>query len=548
MKNQLKVLPAYFMPIFVLVIAFITANALTIQITNEAVAADHVDAPLTTADPQIDITDVYAFLDPDDESRLVLAMAVVPFIQPQDNGNVGFDPDVLYQFKVDNDGDAVEDFVVQIIFDGSGFNQEFRVIGPALPLMTGAVNEILPLPSSIEGNTQVNVTSGVFRAYAGLADDAFVFDFSQFNAILDGSQDVFRQVTSPVLGPLDGREIRSDGTSGIDFFAGVNALHIVVSFPKNLVRGDGFFGIDGLVGIWGTTSRPDQLSPDEFVQIERMGQQVFNTVFVPEGMKDEFNAAVPAEDVAMFSGLVPDALTQVDNDGTGNTIAGRADLLEALGVTAVPNGAPLLLPPDFVHPLVPDSDLLRVALLPDYLRLDLDRNAADLAVGLFGLQNGRRPQDDVGDITFLLARQLADVNFPADSGVPGSGPPRPGALDCTILPDCPNRLVLAVLQGTDWIKPDALIADLRVDVSGNDSPFPAVGGTTDLFPLSVFNFMAVTQTPSGDGNNNGSSCSVAKAGTGSGTGTAALSFLIPGLVFAYAVGRRFTRKKINRED
>lgn len=532
----------YILPMLLILFAFVIG----MQSTKETLAADHVDAPLTTADPPIDITDVYAFIDPNDESRLVLAMAVVPFVLPANNTDVGFDSDVLYQFKVDNDGDATEDFVVQILFDGSGFNQQLRVIGPAVPEISGAINEILPIASSIEGNTQENITQGAFRAYAGLADDAFVFDFTQFNAILDGSQDVFRQVTSPVLGPLDGREVRQDGTSGIDFFAGVNALHIVVSFPKNLVRGEGFFGIDGLVGIWATTSRPNQLSPDEYVQIERMGQQVFNTVFVPSNLKDDFNASVPSEDMAMFSALVPDALTQTDNDGTGNTIAGRASLLEALGVTEIPNGAPLLLPADFVHPLVPTSDLLRIALLPDYLRLDLDRDPADLAVGLFGLQNGRRPQDDVGDIVLSLARQLADVNFPPGSEVPGSGPARSGALDCTVLPDCPNRLVLAVLQGTDWIKPDALVANQRLDLSGNDSPFPAAGGgTTDQFSFTAFNFMALTQTTSG---NNGGNCSIAGIDSGSGSATSALSFLIPGLVFAFALGSRYMRKgKSNRK-
>jgi hypothetical protein len=508
--------------------------------------ADHVDAPLTTADPEVDITDVYAFVDPTDSSRVVLAMAVLPFEIPTNNPNTGFGTQVLYQFKIDNDGDAVEDLVVQMLFDGSGFNQTLRVIGPAAPMSAGAVNQILALPSSIEGPTQQNLIQGNFRAYAGLADDAFVFDFTQFNAILDGSQDLFRAVTSPVLGPLSGRSLKPDGTSGIDFFSGVNASHIVVSFPKDLIEGDGFFGIDGLVGIWATTSRPSLQSQGDYVQIERMGQQVFNTVFVPSNMKDDFNAAVPAQDSAMFSGLVPDALTQEDNDGTGNTIAGRAALLDQLGVTAVPNGAPLLLPPDFVHPLVPTSELLRTALLPDFLRLDLDRAADDLAIGLFGLQNGRRPQDDVGDIGLLLLRQLADVNFPEGSMVPGSGTTRAGALDCTVLPACPDRRVLVVLQGTDWIKPDAQIQALQLGVSGNDSPFPAQGGqTTGSFANSVFNFMALAIFPEQQNNGNGG-CAAAGVSPNS-SSSAAAAVIVPGLAIAFVAVRRIRRKLQNND-
>ena len=506
--------------------------------------ADHVDAPLTTADPEVDITDVYAFVDPTDSSRVVLAMAVLPFEIPTNNPDTGFGTQVLYQFKIDNDGDAVEDLVVQMLFDGSGFNQTLRVIGPAAPVSAGAVNQILALPSSIEGATQQNLTQGNFRAYAGLADDAFVFDFTQFNAILDGSQDLFRAVTSPVLGPLSGRSLKPDGTSGDDFFSGVNASHIVISFPKDLIKGDGFFGIDGLVGIWATTSRPSPQSQSDYVQIERMGQQIFNTVFVPSNMKDDFNAAIPAQDSAMFSGLVPDALTQEDNDGTGNTIAGRAALLDQLGVTAVPNGAPLLLPSDFVHPLVPTSELLRIALLPDFLRLDLDRSADDLAIGLFGLQNGRRPQDDVGDIGLLLLRQLADVNFPEGSMVPGSGAPRAGALDCTVLPACPDRRVLVVLQGTDWIKPDAQIQALQLGVSGNDSPFPAQGGqTTSSFANSVFNFMALAIFPEQQNGGNGG-CAV--AGVNPDAASSAAAVIVPGLGIAFVAVRRI-RTRIRRK-
>ena len=85
-------------------------------------------------------------------------------------------------------------------------------------------------------------------------------------------------------------------------------------------------------------------------------------------MKDAFNAGVPADDMARWSGFVPDALTVTDNDGTGNTIAGRAGLLKALGVTEAPYGAPLLLPANSATPV---RTCLRGALLPDVLRLAL---------------------------------------------------------------------------------------------------------------------------------------------------------------------------------
>ena len=186
-------------------------------------------------------------------------------------------------------------------------------------------------------------------------------------------------------------------------------------------------------------------------------------MFIPKPLKDAFNFSAPADDVARWSQFVPDALTTTDNDGTGNTIAGRVAVLDAVGVNALPNGAPLLLPANFGNT---NRNLLRVALLPDVLRLDLDLGSNDHAIGQFGLQNGRRPGDDVIDIALRLLRQLADVNFPVGIGIPGSGPPRPGALNFPA-----DRRVFVVLQGTDFIRPDATLTDLSV--SGNDVALPA---------------------------------------------------------------------------
>src|SRR5207237_10857765 len=84
---------------------------------------------------------------------------------------------------------------------------------------------------------------------------------------------------------------------------------------------------------------------------------------------DANNARNQEHDEANYSGLITDELTTADTDGTGNTIQGRANLLTALGLTTLPNGAPLLLPGTFANT---NKNLLRVALLPDVLRFDLD--------------------------------------------------------------------------------------------------------------------------------------------------------------------------------
>ncbi len=441
-------------------------------------AADHREAPAVNGAGEGDIGDIFAFVDPNDAGRLVLIMGVNPFMVPAVQGGYKFSPDFLYQFKIDITGDYREDLVVQALFDGLPPNQFFRLyIAPPDPTSTGFLNRRVDGDPYLIGRTGAVVTGADVSVFAGTRDDPFVVDIAQLNRILNGTQDVFRDLPSTAVGPLRGRPVRADGTSGSDSFGGFNGSFIAVSFPKRWVAES------GRANIWGTVSAP--LGGGSYVQFERMGQQVISTVFVPGALRDVFNAGVPADDVARFSGLIPDALTTTDNDGRGNTLAGRRTLLNTLGLTALPVGVPLLLPANFANT---NRDLLRVALMPDVLRLDLALPARDLAIGAFGLQNGRRPGDDVVDIALRLLRELADVNFPAALNVPGSGTPRAGALNFAT-----DRRVLAVLQGTDFTRPDSTLGDLSV--SGNEKaiettfpylplphPLPGAAGTVGFPP------------------------------------------------------------------
>lgn len=458
-------------------------------------SADHREAPLINEDPVADLADTFAFVNPSDPTKVVFAATVNGFAVPAVRGTYSFGTEVLYQIKIDNTGDGTEDLVIQAIFDGyeavrdprcpanpNGQGGQFvTVLGPAKPKRTGATNHLLrgrDVPV-ISGCTNLSLSAGGIRAFAGLRDDHFVADVGQLNRILGGLQDVFRMTVSPALGPLRGRPVRADGTSGVDAFGGFNVSTLVVEVPRALVQGSRnrsgtYLQNNATIGIWSTTSRPGHHEDEDdggdrkrgpFVQIQRNGHQVVKTVFIPAGVRDFFNATVPANDLKNFGNFLPDALTTADNDGTGNTIAGRAALLTAAGVVGLPNGAPLLLPAGFGNT---DKDLIRKVVLPDILRLNLDAPASSVGVASNGYQNGRRPDDDVVDIVLLLARQLADVKFPSGTGFPGSGPlGNRRALDCSSLATC-DRRVFAVLQGTDFIKPDAQIAALNLATSGND--------------------------------------------------------------------------------
>jgi len=533
---------------------------MTLRPSTNLLASDHRDSPTADANAQGDITDIFAFLDPNTPANLVLIMNVNPFSVPAETG-YRFSPNFLYQFKIATGQTAVESLVIQAIFENvatttCASGQTISVYGPSVPPIVGTTNILLSETPTVTGCTGTTLTQGAMQVFSGLRDDPFVADIGQLNRILASTQDLFRAFPNSALGALRGRAVRADMTSGVDGFGGFNVTSIAIELPAAAVGANAdFLGAAGLVGIWGTTSlqgpsvfqpfplattepveaatsflpqsfervptvvtpshevASSQLAPalrrpisysQTYVQFQRVGQQLFKTVFVPAASREAFNSSAPVDDNLNWSALIPGTLTTTDNDGTGNTISGRAGLLTALGLTdasaATPgagHGAPLLLPATFGNT---NPNLLQVALLPDVLRLDLNLQPTGVlpgaaavggngdpqfALGAFGLQNGRRPADSVADILLTLARQLADVNFPSSLGVPGSGPPRTNALNFAT-----DRRVLAVLQGTLWIKPDGQVGNL----SGNVAPY----GGNDEPLLSTFPFLAAAQPLPGE--------------------------------------------------
>src|SRR5437867_11279767 len=79
-----------------------------------AVASSHREAPLISADPLADNTDVYAFVSPDAPDTVTLIANWIPLEAPAGGPNFyKFGDDVLYQINIDNDVDAKDDIVYE---------------------------------------------------------------------------------------------------------------------------------------------------------------------------------------------------------------------------------------------------------------------------------------------------------------------------------------------------------------------------------------------------------------------------------------------------
>jgi hypothetical protein len=211
-------------------------------------ASDHQDTPEVELSQRMDINDVYAFPgSAADRIALVLTTAS-PITPAQAAANFSFDPNLLYQIKVDNTGDAVEDLVFQITFEGTGANQKVHVRGPIAPAQTGVANTIVTSGSEVTGsiNTTLGTAPGV-QVFAGLRDDPFWIDLETFMRILPDRK--------PVSGPLsqlpDTPTASAWRNPGVDFLRGLNTLGIVIELPTAMLTPS----TNKKIGVWATISR-----------------------------------------------------------------------------------------------------------------------------------------------------------------------------------------------------------------------------------------------------------------------------------------------------
>lgn len=193
-------------------------------------AADHVDAPAVTG-ASTDITDVYGFRaqNPD---NLVFVGNIQGLLSPTASATAKFDENTLVEFNIDNNGDAVEDLVIQAI----PRNGKMKIFGPYKPAATGKQSTIANDQLSVEvditkyGETAKSATGKGITAFAGPRDDPFFFDLEQFRKILGGTATGFNN-------------------PGTDFFKGTNVMSIVVEVPKSML------GTSNSVNIWLETKK-----------------------------------------------------------------------------------------------------------------------------------------------------------------------------------------------------------------------------------------------------------------------------------------------------
>jgi hypothetical protein len=213
-------------------------------------ASDHQDNPLVELNPAMDMSDVYAFPGsaPD---RIALVLNSRPLLTPAQTPSASFDPNILYQFKIDNTGDAKEDRVIQVTFRGTGASQTVEVRGPVAPPVAGAMmNTVATSAPTVTGSiNQVLGTATGIQLFAGAREDPFFLDLEQFLRILPDRK--------PSTGALSAIPDSPSATSfraastAVDALKGSNLLAIVIELPVSQLTSGG----TAKLGLWGTISR-----------------------------------------------------------------------------------------------------------------------------------------------------------------------------------------------------------------------------------------------------------------------------------------------------
>ena len=211
--------------------------------------SDHGDTIENVERPETDLTDLYVFPSPENPDNVVLVMDVYGLIGPDQADDVFFGPDVLYEFNIDTDGDAVEDQVIQAKFGDMGPHQSVQIAGPVKPSMKGT-RSVFEHPHKTTGmiGDAFSPTHGM-RVFAGPRSDPFFFDINQFCTILPDRCVPFTD-QEPVENPNQPQATswRSEAEAQ-NFFDDLNVLSIVVELPKSSLGG-------GQIGVWVTTSVP----------------------------------------------------------------------------------------------------------------------------------------------------------------------------------------------------------------------------------------------------------------------------------------------------
>jgi uncharacterized protein DUF4331 len=406
------------------ILAAVVAAAIAVPLS---IGSSHREAPLTSIDPTADDTDLYAWTTADAPGSIAIASNWIPFEDPSGGPNFySFDPKARYYINVDNTGDGRADIkylfrfrtrvldkntylyakpTVDSINDADlnvrqtysvtrqvfrrGRLQSSRRIGGGPTAPNNAGKKTIPNYDTVASQA-IRGLRGGGMVFAGQRDDPFFIDLTvPFDALN------FRLATG-------------NSGGGVDDVAGYSVHSVVMQVPeaqvtrnRKPVSGPG--AGNAVVGIWASTERRrlevtnssrTRTRRNPWVQVSRLGNPLINEVVIPLGRKDQFNRTKPHEDAKRYGkfALNPEVARLMNALFPGVVNAperNRTDIVQAL-LTGIPNLTQI-----GTKPAAADTLKLNLGVPPSANPNRFGVLANDTA----GFPNGRRPGDDVLDIS-----------------------------------------------------------------------------------------------------------------------------------------------------
>jgi hypothetical protein len=283
------------------------ASALTIQnegrllsqgpsncpIKKGEIMSHHLDSPIARQDVRLDITDLYVF------RGQVGTVFVINVCHSLGNPKVpGYHPEGMYEFKVDLNGDAIEELTYGLTFDerDQQGKQRYTVrrIRGAEAVDPRAAGTVIA-----QGTTDEAVTtpSGV-RVWAGHAGDPFWIEPTVLHAVGHAFH--------------DGTKVELDGwepSQAKNLFAGQTVYAIVLELPDSELLADA--GGKRRIGVWAVAT----LATDAggWRSINRVGLPMIPPLFAQynEDLGNRLDAGRPADDFANYGQFISKSIAAV---------------------------------------------------------------------------------------------------------------------------------------------------------------------------------------------------------------------------------------------
>jgi hypothetical protein len=418
-----------------------------------AFGSSHSEAPLTARDRFADNTDTYAFrsIEKGRDDYVTLIANYIPFQQPSGGPHFfRWDDTVMYEIKIDNSGDGLEDVVYQFKFMNDTKNGD-TILGQSAVNEDGVIKSLhdadynerqMYTVTRVDKKTHkmrvlikdalvppANIGARVTPDYENNLGSKSVHHLANGGRVFAGQRDEGFFVD--VGGVFDALNLKSIGMNGgYDYTKGFNVSSIALEVPIKDVTSSGKMpkkptDKDAVVGVWATSSRQamtvingdgTRKTDGEWKQVSRLGSPLVNEVVIPLKLKDAFNSLSPKDDAVAAPVVLDPQLPKIMKAVFGINIpsAPRNDLVSifATGIPVNPVTGPNYT--TFLSDGTP-HEYLRLNVAIPVTSFDKINPLGLLGGDVAGFPNGRRVQDDVVDIA--LRAVAGGTPFTPDTNV-----------------------------------------------------------------------------------------------------------------------------------